>query len=86
MLFVIHFFLIIAAAFIAPSKKFWTGFLFMVLSLILALFVLVHSKQNNLATYSAPEITFLLNIAGCAVGFIYIHNKKKKLKGSAPFN
>ncbi|RKY09224.1 MAG: hypothetical protein DRP66_02720 [Planctomycetota bacterium] len=69
------FILIMSATFIAPSKKFWVGLLFIVLSLILALVGLVYSKQNNLATYSAPEITLLLNIAGYTVGCIYIYNK-----------
>jgi len=67
--------LITAAAFIAPSKKFWVGLVFTVLMFLFGLSVMIYSKQKDLVTYSAPELTFLINIIGCAIGLGYVYSK-----------
>ena len=66
---------IMAAAFIAPSKKFWVGLVFTVLSLFLVLWTMIYSKQKDLVTYSTPELTFLIGIISCALGLWYVYNK-----------
>ncbi|MCK4752473.1 MAG: hypothetical protein KAS75_03430 [Planctomycetes bacterium] len=76
------FLLIIAAAFIAPSKKFWAGMVFTVLMFLFGLSVMIYSKQKGLVTYSAPELTFLINIIGCAVGLGYVYSKYLMVKKS----
>ena len=70
--------LITGASFIAPSKKFWVGVLFTVLMFLFGLSVMIYSKQKDLVTYSAPELTFLVNILGCSVGLWYVYSKYRQ--------
>ena len=46
-----------------------------VLMFLLCLSVMIYCMQKNLVAYSTPEHIFLINIIGCAIGFVYVYNK-----------